>query len=375
MNSGQLLLVKIQVRMLQMIRTNPLAALTIGRFHKMQGFRLVAFTKLHPIYADFAFSNQLKGYRYLFFDPSWMGNKWGRKLLGLINILHLDAANVKEDLLGFKGKILVECEGAAQPNWLADARIAHVIFQSRYAASRQGGLTAPNIIYPGIDMQKRLKPLPSNSKCITLLTVGYGCLIKGYDISFAIFQQLKQKGYKVRLIIAGKSEHNFTLYPEATKAAFDAGKYDTIEDYGVLFDDLEIRPFYRAELFNEIYSQTFALLHFARMETFGYTLLEAMSFGVPVISVKFKAIPEMVEHGVNGYLCNPFNWDGVGEIDEFKMNDGAWASQCIREGLSYVELLANNRQVHENMRKAAFEKSKQFSAKRRAEVLSPLLES
>lgn len=39
-------------------------------------------------------------------------------------------------------------------------------------------------------------------------------------------------------------------------------------------------------------------------DAFGFAILEAMSYGVPVISTNYMAIPEMIEHGVNGLLID-----------------------------------------------------------------------
>jgi L-malate glycosyltransferase len=43
----------------------------------------------------------------------------------------------------------------------------------------------------------------------------------------------------------------------------------------------------------------------SRLEGFGFSILEAMACGKPVVSTNCSAIPELIEHGKGGYLCEP----------------------------------------------------------------------
>ena len=153
---------------------------------------------------------------------------------------------------------------------------------------------------------------------------------------------LKERGYPVKLIIAGTFGHNYAHYPEVSKEAYENAGFNRIMDYAQSNSDLVIKPYRREDLLQSIYPSADIFLHFARMETFGFTILEAMAFGLPVVSVKFKAIPEMVEHGVNGFLCDPYEWDMIEPANELSMNSPQWRERCIQEGLNYTELLLLN---------------------------------
>lgn len=48
-----------------------------------------------------------------------------------------------------------------------------------------------------------------------------------------------------------------------------------------------------------------------RYETFGYTILEAMACGAPVVSTRTGAIPELIDDGVNGFLNELDDVDGI----------------------------------------------------------------
>lgn len=54
---------------------------------------------------------------------------------------------------------------------------------------------------------------------------------------------------------------------------------------------------------SEAYLNSDALLFPTRLEGFGQVALEAMAYGLPVISTNGSAVPEVVEHGATGILC------------------------------------------------------------------------
>jgi 1,2-diacylglycerol 3-alpha-glucosyltransferase len=54
--------------------------------------------------------------------------------------------------------------------------------------------------------------------------------------------------------------------------------------------------------------------------------LEAMSCALPVLAANARALPELVEHGVNGYLFNPQNAESLAEtIRYFLEHRAQWA--------------------------------------------------
>jgi glycosyltransferase involved in cell wall biosynthesis len=65
----------------------------------------------------------------------------------------------------------------------------------------------------------------------------------------------------------------------------------------------------RDELVHHILPKTDVYLLPTYVEAFGFAILEAMAFGIPVVSTNYFAIPEMIEHGVSGFLIHTSRFD------------------------------------------------------------------
>ena len=46
-------------------------------------------------------------------------------------------------------------------------------------------------------------------------------------------------------------------------------------------------------------------------ETFGIGILEAMACKIPILGFNFGAVPDYVTHGYNGFLAEPYDWNGL----------------------------------------------------------------
>lgn len=66
----------------------------------------------------------------------------------------------------------------------------------------------------------------------------------------------------------------------------------------------------KQENLEELYSISDLMLLLSEKESFGLVALEAMSCGVPCIGTNIGGIPELIQHGKTGYLCE------VGDIED-----------------------------------------------------------
>ena len=57
-------------------------------------------------------------------------------------------------------------------------------------------------------------------------------------------------------------------------------------------------------MLNEVLPNSDIYLLPTYLDAFGFAILEAMAYGIPVIATNYMAIPEMVQDGVNGYLID-----------------------------------------------------------------------
>lgn len=69
----------------------------------------------------------------------------------------------------------------------------------------------------------------------------------------------------------------------------------------------------RQDQLEELYSISDLMLLLSQKESFGLVALEAMACGVPCIGTKVGGIPEVIEDGVNGFVCELGDIRGIAE--------------------------------------------------------------
>lgn len=131
-------------------------------------------------------------------------------------------------------------------------------------------------------------PWPESSDSVRLGIVGrIDAHHKGLDIAVHTMAQLKKAGIKARLAIVGHGPDEAYL----RELISFCGAEDCVE-LGSYTSDLE--GFWR--------DQELCLLP-SRYEGLGVTMLEAMSFGRPVLRTPYGGCEEWIDDGANGFVC------------------------------------------------------------------------
>ncbi len=163
------------------------------------------------------------------------------------------------------------------------------------AAFRRESLS---VLPHGVDVD-RFKPEErvAGPAPVKLIYVGRLFPAKGVHVLIEAAKVIREKGRDFRIDIIGKGQER---YEEDLRKK--------IEEYG-LGPKVILKGMVPQEDLPEHYRQADIAVAPSLKETFGITLIEAMSSGLPVVASGVEAIPENIEDGVDGMLVKPENPD------------------------------------------------------------------
>lgn len=150
------------------------------------------------------------------------------------------------------------------------------------------------IIQPGVDWDKLDLPPKPPSDELHIITLGNIAPRKGTSYLVEAFVKLARPNTHLHIVGAfawAEDPYNETVKQLAEKS----GMADRIHFHGRLAQDEVHRLLCQADIFAMPSLQ----------EGFGMALLEAMHYGLPVVTTNISALPELVEDGVNGLLVPP----------------------------------------------------------------------
>jgi glycosyltransferase involved in cell wall biosynthesis len=86
------------------------------------------------------------------------------------------------------------------------------------------------------------------------------------------------------------------------------------------------------------------------LEPFGIVFIEAMAYGLPIVSTRIGALPDLVEDGVNGFLVDPGNVQGLSEHLTRLLEDERVFTNMAREARSRYDRIFNWSAIFTNIR-------------------------
>ena len=204
------------------------------------------------------------------------------------------------------------------------------------------------VVYPGIPFKKVKK---IKHKGINLLFVSRYFYEKGGLHALNAIDILTKNYNNVSGLFVSQT-------PEEIKKKYSSNKK-------IKFFDLMPQE----ELYRKIYSTTDIFVYPGYTDSFGFSITEAMSFGIPVITVEGFARNELVDDGKTGFIIKnlkKFNMKGIGK-DEEKIIEGL---------IEKTSLLINNKKLRGSMSRASAKEIKngKFSIKRRNKKLKKIYE-
>ncbi|MDT3251268.1 glycosyltransferase [Serratia sp. root2] len=181
-----------------------------------------------------------------------------------------------------------------------------------------------HVVYNGVpvvDVSKTF-PNPYQEDVVNLLFVGRFDYQKGFDILSEMIEKLKGKPY--HLTIVGGAVHGEDIYPELPQTTYT----------GWLSSD-KIAPYF---------SHADVLIVPSRWEGFAMVSLEAMSYGIPVVSSNCTSFPEMIFPGKNGYMFDLSSPSSLTEIIEDKSKE-EWALMGINAKVIFMEKFISEKMI------------------------------
>ncbi|MDP8290465.1 MAG: glycosyltransferase family 4 protein [Candidatus Susulua stagnicola] len=180
---------------------------------------------------------------------------------------------------------------------------------------------------PGVETKSILKKYPQlKGKRVVFHPARIG-LAKGCDFSIKAMNIVKKKHPDIMLVLAGSKNIIDWGNTQQKDIAYlvDLIKHFNMED-NVLID------MYTLDEVKELYEiSDICLYPSSAPEPFGLTMLEAMSMAKPMIVTNMGGMPEIIEHGINGFIIPVRDFEAMAARISQLLED-----QTLRERFGYT---------------------------------------
>lgn len=201
------------------------------------------------------------------------------------------------------------------------------------------------VLYPSIDLEKTKKNLHKN---IVLLYVSRLFYFKGGLHAVEVMNNLTKKYPNVKGVVVSDA-------PDEVIEKYSNNK--KIEFLGLVEKN---------KLRKEVFPNADIFLYPSYTDTFGFVILEAMGYGLPVVSVEGHSRKELITDSKTGFVIKEPD-----KLKPFYLEETETLKKTIKEIEKKTEILIKSKKLREKMGKAGkeeIEKGK-FSIKKRNEKL------
>ncbi len=159
-----------------------------------------------------------------------------------------------------------------------------------------------HVLSPGLDREKHnILSSSCRSDSKKILCVGNYVSRKGIIYLIEAFSQIERQNFTLHLV--GNRKNNSSYYNKLNNAV-EKLKLTECVVFHDGSDQENIKQLYAS-------ADIFVLPSFK--ETFGIVFLEAMHYGLPIITTNVSAMPELIEEGKNGFLVPPGDSQALAE--------------------------------------------------------------
>lgn len=145
----------------------------------------------------------------------------------------------------------------------------------------------------GIALEELQKPSEPPFDFPYILSLGRLDHIKGVDLLLKSFRKVYQHNRSIKLVVTGTGPAIHSLVDQA----LSLGIGDRVIFTGTKTGYDKIALFQHCRFF----------VCASRTESLGNANIEALACGKPVVAYKTGGIPDVIQHGVNGFLVTPYN--------------------------------------------------------------------
>ena len=150
----------------------------------------------------------------------------------------------------------------------------------------------PNVEDPMVSGWRRVNKLRQDNKPLHVTTVARLWVTKGLN-------------YLLEAIVMVRSSHPGTIFRVYGDGSLRQELIDRAEQLGLDGQSIFVGSFTTREELFEIMKQTDIFVMSSILEGQPLAIVEAMSFGCPIVTTAVGGIPELIEDGITGFLCKP----------------------------------------------------------------------